>query len=536
MKNKLLLLFYIYLSLLFNLAFADINTSIKNNLNIADIKNEIAILDRNINDNKWIIEYENYNSYKILIIKNEELQYKIRRLEKKSNLTIEQKNKLQSLKDEAVGINSKLLLLGEHDNEPFKKLLLPGKIDTRPEITNPLGIFYALSYQEKLKIDQKEFHERCDLLDDLINDLEAKKTMLEDLIKISKNNNENYQELEETKKLIKIFKPLKYNAEATKSIYDKKIHKIQSDLKDNIAKEIKKLGVVGGVIGIFFALLLLSKYMARKYLKEVNRLYAINKTSNITFIIFTLIFILFAYIENAGYLATILGFASAGIAIALKEWFMSIIGWFVIFFGNSIHVGNRIRIVKDGSEYLGDVIDISLLKTTILEDVTLTTFERNRRAGRVIYIPNNYIFTNMIANYTHDGIETVWDGIDFIITFDSNINKAASIARDIALKYSKTFSDNTRQSLNKLRSKYHFKHIKVEPKVFTLITPYGIKISVWYLTNSYATLSLRSTISASIINAIKKEDDIILAYPTQAINILEDKQKQNFDNFTEDTK
>ncbi len=38
--------------------------------------------------------------------------------------------------------------------------------------------------------------------------------------------------------------------------------------------------------------------------------------------------------------------------------------------------------------------------------------------------PNNYIFTEMIANYSHAGIKTVWDGIDFVITFDSNISPA----------------------------------------------------------------------------------------------------------------
>ncbi len=39
------------------------------------------------------------------------------------------------------------------------------------------------------------------------------------------------------------------------------------------------------------------------------------------------------------------------------------------------------------------------------------------------------------------------------------------------------------------------------------------------MTNSYATLMLRSNISADIIDAINKEDDIKIAYPTQTIDI-----------------
>lgn len=515
-----------------NFAFADINqTDISGN-----IKSEIKNIDENINSNNWIIAYENYNNYQILNDKKEELDYKIRRLTKKTSLTNEQKIKLQSYKDELSGINNKLLLLGEYDSEPFKKLLSPNKIENQPNITNPLGIFYALSYQEKLRIDQKEFHDRYSSLNDLISDLETKKTMLENLVKASSNNKENYKELEKTTKLIATFKPLQEIIETTKNVYDKKIYEIKSNITDDIAKESKKLIIVGIIIGIFFGLLLLTKYITRRYITEPEKIYSINKALNVTFIIFTVLVLLFAYIENVGYLVTILGFASAGIAIALKEWFMSIMGWFVIFFGNSIHLGDRIRFLKDGNEYLGDVIDISLLKITILEDITLTTFDRNRRAGRVVYIPNNYVFTNMIANYSHEGLDTVWDGIDYTITFDSNINKAAEITKEIATKYSKTFADNTKRNLNKLRRKYHFKNIKVEPRIFTLISPYGIKISVWYLTNSYATLSLRSTISASIVNAIKKENDITLAYPTQAINMSEDKQKYIYESLTEDIK
>jgi len=46
---------------------------------------------------------------------------------------------------------------------------------------------------------------------------------------------------------------------------------------------------------------------------------------------------------------------------------------------------------------------------TIHEDVTLT--HMRLIGGREnIFVPNNYKFTEMIANYSHAGIKTVWDG------------------------------------------------------------------------------------------------------------------------------
>ncbi len=251
----------------------------------------------------------------------------------------------------------------------------------------------------------------------------------------------------------------------------------------------------------------------------------------ITFTNFAVIlFILFFnYIENVSYLVTILGFASAGIAIAMKDWFMSILGWLVIVFGGSIHVGDRIRVDMDGMQYVGDVLDISLLRITILEDITLTSIMHNRRAGRIIFIPNNYIFSRMIANYSHYSLKTVWDGIKITITFDSNHKKAMKIIKDITKKYSKGYTDITRQQLNKLRHHYNLKNSNVEPRIFSFIEPYGIDIEAWYLTNAYATLTLRSTISTEIIDAFKSEDDITIAYPTQNINLSQQNKKLDLD-------
>jgi small-conductance mechanosensitive channel len=180
-------------------------------------------------------------------------------------------------------------------------------------------------------------------------------------------------------------------------------------------------------------------------------------------------------------------------------------------------VGDRVKFVRDGVEYVGDIVDISMLRMTMHEDVTITTYTTNRRSGRIIFIPNNFIFTDMIANYSHAGLKTVWDGIDFMITFDSDIHKAAQIAKDVTKKYSKGYTDITRKQLNKLRSQYSIRNTNVEPRILTFIEPYGMKISAWYLTNSFATLTLRSTISAEIIKRIHEEEGISLAYPTQSI-------------------
>ncbi len=73
-------------------------------------------------------------------------------------------------------------------------------------------------------------------------------------------------------------------------------------------------------------------------MSENELFYTTNKALNFTFITIVAIILLFSYLENVSHLVTILSFASAGIAIALKDWFMNIMGWMVIIFSGSLQL------------------------------------------------------------------------------------------------------------------------------------------------------------------------------------------------------
>lgn len=79
---------------------------------------------------------------------------------------------------------------------------------------------------------------------------------------------------------------------------------------------------------------------------------------------------LFAYIENITYLVTILGFASAGLAIAMKDMFMSMLGWCVIIYG-SFRVGDRVKVFQNDTTYIGDIIDISFYALLFMKSLRL---------------------------------------------------------------------------------------------------------------------------------------------------------------------
>ena len=493
----------------------------KKDENILDIENmvEANILLEKINkieagfkDNILLKRYSNYLSYSKISADLEQLKDSLKR---KNNLSDELEyqllNKIRVKENE-------LELISEYKGSPIGSLINPPEIEIVEKITNPFGIINALSSIKKMEDSKQQFTSLESQLEFLSKNLEEELDSYRNLYVLEPKD--EYKEkiafLDKQKRDFDIVLDI---VTTTQEVYGRKIEQVILEIKNQISQQVQKMLLIFAIIVIMLIVSFLVKLTLKRYFSQNENYYMVNKIINFTLAFLVLMLILFSYIDNVSYLVTILGFASAGIAIALKDWFMSIFGWLVIVTSGFIQVGDRIRVTKGEVETVGDVLDISLFKITIKEDVTLVSYMKNRRAGRIFFVPNNYIFSELISNYSHSELKTVWDGIDITLTFDSNFKKAQKIIRDILKHYSKGYSDITRKQLSKMRNKYQLRATGVEPRVFTLLEPHGMVISGWYLTNSFAALVLRSTICAEILEALMKEDDIHIAYPTQQINI-----------------
>lgn len=470
--------------------------------------------------NIWMTQYSPYETYQSFNLRLKAIHNEIKLYKKEKSLSDIEKLELNALEKEYEIVSGKITQLNDYKTDPFTGLIEPIKLDPEPVITNPLDIITGMSYQKHLQTLKEENDRKYTSLSLAVKKILEKKIILQEL-SLRSDDKKYVEELDRTDNKLKDFEYALEVFETSVETFIQRISQINLNINKGIEKEIKKSIVTGIIILILLLTFLLVKYLVRKYMSDNDLFYGINKVVNFMFIFMVFIILLFTYLENVENLMTILSFASAGIAIALKDWFMSLLGWFVILVSGSIHVGDRVKFVKDGVEYVGDIVDISVLRMTLHEDVTLTTIMLNKRSGRIVFIPNNYIFTDMIANYSHSGLKTVWDGAEFIVTFDSNIAKAQAIAKDVSRKYSKGYTDMTRKQLNRLRSKYSVRNTGVEPRIFTVFEPYGMRISAWYLTNSYATLTLRTTISVEILRLINESDDIHLALPSQSLYMNE---------------
>ena len=494
----------------------DLNSSDKNiSQELISEQNRLKEIDEALQNNIILIKYQQYLEFQNLSINLKTLKHKLRILNRRRK-TKSVLEKIANLKKSQFAIQAKLEVLGIKESSIFENITTFATLKNPPKVKNPFLILEAINYKESIKKQLKLYEQKYQNFINTINLIKEKVSIIKKINKKDKKLKTLQTELNDLK--------------LAKDIYKTKLNSLKIEVEKNIKNtdeqinaQLNKLFDLGITIFISILFFSLLKMGLKKYIED-NR-YILNKTLNILNFSIIIIIIAFFYIDNATYLITILGFASAGIAIAMKDWFMNIFGWFVIVISNSFKVGDRIKVsFQNGNiQIVGDIIDITMTKIVIQEDITLTTYLHTRRAGRIVFVPNNTIFTNPIFNYTHSGLKTVWDGIDITITFSSNHKKATYIAKEITKKYSKGYTDLTRKQLNKLRSVYNLKNTNVEPRIFTFIEEDGIKISCWYL-NAYSTLNLRSTISAEILDKFKEEEDIKIAYKTQSIKLDDDRK------------
>jgi small-conductance mechanosensitive channel len=113
---------------------------------------------------------------------------------------------------------------------------------------------------------------------------------------------------------------------------------------------------------------------------------------------------------EAGDLVTILPllsiFSSLGLSFVFKDYIADLIATVVIKKTKDIKIGNRIKINAGGSITKGDIMEIGMLRTTVME---VGDGERlpSVRTGRLIKVPNYMLINNPVMIYGDTIIDEV---------------------------------------------------------------------------------------------------------------------------------
>ena len=149
----------------------------------------------------------------------------------------------------------------------------------------------------------------------------------------------------------------------------------------------------------------------------------------------TALLLLSIWFDDPGRLASFMGLLAAGLAFAAQNLVLSIAGYFVIVFGKVFDFGHRIQL----GGVRGDVLDIGLVKTTIMEmGVPAALFPdphhwvaARQYTGRVVSVVNAEVFRNPVFNYTAN-FNLLWEELRIPVRYGTDLAVAERIVAEAA--------------------------------------------------------------------------------------------------------
>jgi small-conductance mechanosensitive channel len=244
-----------------------------------------------------------------------------------------------------------------------------------------------------------------------------------------------------------------------------------------------------------------------KGIRDSKTRYSFRKTISILFLFISIIILGMIWIENPEALFVAYGIIGAGIAISLQDVFKSFAGGVLIFINGVYRVGDRIEI----NGKIGDVIDIDIMNTTLLE--LRNWMSGDQATGRLLILPNSLALTEAVFNYTKDH-NYIWDEIVLPLTFDSDWRSASKTILELIKKETATIMVDANKSISSLEQKYYLAKKVSEPAIFIKITDNWIEMYIRYITEVRERRVMKNKIHRLILNEIEKSPNIKLASAT----------------------
>lgn len=261
---------------------------------------------------------------------------------------------------------------------------------------------------------------------------------------------------------------------------------------------------------ILVALRLLAMRLLKRKTNEVKMIYFAQKS--ISYFIFITGFLIIGRIWFNGFkdIGTFLGLLSAGLAIALKDIVVNLVGWIFIIIRRPFSIGDRIQI----GGHKGDVVDIRIFQFTIME--VGNWVEAEQSTGRVMHIPNGFVFLHPQANYSR-GFQYIWNEIGVLITFESNYEKALQLFLDTAKNEGQNVIEKAQKQIFEASEHLMISYSKLDPVVFLTVKDSGVLITLRYLCDPRQRRVSEDRVWKQLLKIISQEDDLELAYPTMRV-------------------
>src|SRR6202453_3896822 len=256
----------------------------------------------------------------------------------------------------------------------------------------------------------------------------------------------------------------------------------------------KCIAAIVGILLIHAGFRVLEQTLPRHF-GRVDERYRVRKFVGFSGYIAILLFVSILFEDRLGRLSFALGVAGAGVAVALQDVLASIAGAFSIGFSKLYAVGDRVQI----GDTRGDVIDIGLLRTTLLEAGNWVSGDLYN--GRIVRIPNSAVLKGSVFNYSQ-GFRFVWDEIKIPFTTTSDCQFAREMLLRVAKEAIGEYLAEAQTSWKAISDNYRSENPPLEPNVALVVDAGSLEFTVSYVVDYAKRTAMKDQLFTKIVQEV----------------------------------
>jgi small-conductance mechanosensitive channel len=281
---------------------------------------------------------------------------------------------------------------------------------------------------------------------------------------------------------------------------------VRSQYKTELSNLGLRLGSLALVLGILFGASELWRRTIYRYVRDPRRRYQFLLMRRFVLWVLTAVIIAFAFASRLGSIVTFAGLLTAGVAVALQNVILSIVGYFFLIGKFGIRVGDRVQI----GGVRGEVVDIGLVRLHLME---LGGGGPDTPTGRIVAFSNSTVFQPTAGLFKQiPGTNFLWHEITLTLSPEADYS---SIKERLLGAVSAVLADfreeMERQNREMERTVILASGNGLEPKIQLHFTSSGIEAIIRYPVDLQKAAEIDERVTREVFSALDREPKLKLA-------------------------
>jgi small-conductance mechanosensitive channel len=244
-----------------------------------------------------------------------------------------------------------------------------------------------------------------------------------------------------------------------------------------------------------------------------DRRYRVRKIVTGAAYIIILTFIVILFEDRLKQIGLAFGLFGAGVVVALQDVISSFGGFVAIGLSNLYRVGDRIQV----NETKGDVVDITVMRTTLME--TGNWVSGDLYNGRMVQIPNSVVLKGLVFNYSQ-GFRFVWDEIKIRLKSDCDQSHAREMLLRVGKEAISDYLVEARTAWKHIVENYRVENPLLEPAVTLQASAGTLEFSLSYIVDYTRRTVVKDRLYTKIVEEVVNSNGALEWAPSSSTTVV----------------